>query len=126
MNMVLDETLDNRQNCRKSLYSLCIPRIDSSTTPEYILQALSKINMGQIIRIIELPIKRDPGNKRIIIKLKRNQENTGESMNVSDTKSPNYIFERLCAGENIKIVHQFPWYWKMVFTHPQKPNTIIL
>jgi hypothetical protein len=79
--------------------------------------------MGQIIRIIELPIKRDPGSKRIIIKLKRNTE---ELINVSDTKSSNYIFERLCAGENIKIVHQFPWYWKMVFTHPQKPNTVVL
>jgi hypothetical protein len=123
MNMVLDENPDTTHNCRRSLYSLCIPRIDSSTTQEYILQALSKINMGQIIRIIELPIKRDPGNKRIIIKLKRNTE---ELMNVSDTKSPNYIFERLCAGENIKIVHQFPWYWKMVFTHPQKPNTAVL
>ena len=100
----------------EKMISVCIPRMDSNTTQEYILQTLSKINMGQIVRIIELPIQKDPGSKRLIIKLRRYDVDI----------CPNYIFERLRAGENIKIVHNFPWYWKMVITHPQKPNVKVL
>ena len=83
---------------QSNLLSLCIPRMDTNVTKEYIIQVLSKINMGQIIRIIELPIKRDPGSKRIIIKIRRHEVDI----------CPSYILDRLYAGENIKIVHQFP------------------
>ena len=43
-----------------------------------------------------------------------------------ENKSLKNIFERLCSGENIKIVHNFPWYWKMMTTHPQKQIVKVL
>ena len=90
-------------NDSEKIMSLCIPRMEIETPKEYILNTLSKINMGKIIRIIEIPTSRDLTSKRVIVKIK-----------INNVTSPENIFERLCSGENIKIVHNFPWYWKMM------------
>jgi hypothetical protein len=110
----------------QKIISLCIPRMEIETPKEYILNTLSKINMGKIIRIIEIPTTRDLTSKRVIVKLKINNVTTADMVEGVENKSLKNIFERLCSGENIKIVHNFPWYWKMMTTHPQKQIVKVL
>jgi hypothetical protein len=89
--------------------SLCIPRIENCITKEYIKNTFSKLNIGKINNIIEIPLRNDTAYKRIIIKLQWN-DNTENSI---------FIRKHLEETGCIKIVHNMPWYWKTLITHPQ-------
>ena len=91
--------------------SVCIPRIETTISKEYIFNIFSKLKIGYIERIIEIPLRNDAKHKRIIIKLRWNEMNK-TSMNIKT---------RLEKNETIKVVHDMPWYWKIVPTiMPQK------
>jgi len=91
-------------------YSLCIPRIENSITKTYIYNTFVKLKIGKIETINEIPLRNDTKHKRIIIKILWN-ETTPNSIN---------MLSRLKNNETIKIVHNMPWYWKVVATSPQK------
>jgi hypothetical protein len=89
--------------------SLCIPRMETSVTKEYINEIFKKINIGQILSIREIPLRNDSKHKRVIL-----------TIHINSSPESKYITERLCKNEPINIVHNMPWYWKVVPTHPQK------
>lgn len=87
--------------------SICIPRIDTNISKEYIYNKLCSLQIGRIEKFVEIPLKNDPTHKRIIIKLKWNNEN--KAINIKNTLETN---------GSIKLVYDMPWYWKMVPAQP--------
>jgi hypothetical protein len=81
---------------------LCIPRIDINTTNKYILNSLYKLKWGGIFILNEIPLRNDPMQKRILIKVKWNSN--------TDIKS------RIENGDTVNIVHDIdsPWFWKIM------------
>jgi hypothetical protein len=79
--------------------------MDTSISKEYIYKTLYNLKIGNIINIIEIPLKNDPTHKRAIIRI--NWNNSAQSLNVQKTLSD--------IG-SIKIVYDMPWYWKIVVT----------
>ena len=89
--------------------SICIPRMDSSVSKSYIYQKLVDMKIGTIRHIIEIPLRNDPTQKRVIIKLH------WDTMNQYAIQ----IQHMLKSIGSIKLVHNMPWYWKIVATHPK-------
>jgi hypothetical protein len=83
--------------------SLCIPRIETTITKDYIYKTLCNLQIGSIVNIIEIPLKNDPTHKRAIIRI--NWNNTNRSINMQKT---------LTDKGSVKLVHDMPWYWKIV------------
>jgi len=92
----------------KPTSSLCIPRMDSSVPKEYICKKITDMNAGYVQRITEIPLRNDPTQKRIIIKLAWN--NNMQSVRIQ---------QQLSDLGSIKLVHDMPWFWKIVATHPR-------
>ena len=84
--------------------TLCIPRIEKSTQLEYVRAIFDKMNLGIINRISEIPLRVDASYKRVMIQMTINMENDKGS----------YIVSRIRGGQNVKIVHNGPEYWKVV------------
>ena len=89
--------------------SICIPRIETSITKEYIFKTLIDLKIGYIQRISEIPLRNDPTHKRIIINIQWN----------NSAHNAIYIQKHLTESGSVKIVHDMPWYWKIFATHPQ-------
>lgn len=88
--------------------SLCIPRMETKTSKDFILQTMNKLQIGKIEKITEIPLRNDQKHKRVIIKVRWTpSENTSN------------ILSRLENDQTIKVVYEWPWFWKMVSTHPQ-------
>ena len=84
--------------------TICIPKIDATIAKEYIFEVFCKLNIGRIEKITEVPIHNDSNYKRIFIKMKWN------TVNIQSV----FIMERFKNGKNVKIVHNAPWYWRIV------------
>jgi len=84
--------------------TLCIPRIEKSTQLEYVRAIFDKMNMGIINRISEIPLRVDASYKRVMIQMTINLDNDKGS----------YIVSRISNGQNVKVVHNGPEYWKVV------------
>lgn len=82
--------------------TLCIPRMDLSTSKNYIQQTLCNLKWGKILYINEIPLRNDPTQKRVLIRIKWNSSNEYQ--------------DRINKGDSIKLVHsdKSPWYWKIV------------
>ena len=87
--------------------SICIPRINSSVSKDYIYKTLCELKIGNIEKIIEIPLRNDPTHKRIIINL------TWNKLNIK----ANNIKKTLETMGSIKVVYDMPWYWKIVETN---------
>lgn len=83
---------------------ICIPRIEREVSKEYIKNKLKGLNLGTIIKIAETPLKSDIDYKRVFVTLK---------WDPIDDKS-RYVYNRIKSGENVKVLYDPPWYWKMV------------
>ncbi len=94
--------MKNKQLC------LCIPRISINTTKQFIRTRIENLELGNIDRIIEIPLKNDSSYKRVLIKLHYTNEEL--FCNIK-----NYFLENQC----IKYVYQMPWYWKIFLSHQQ-------
>lgn len=90
--------------------SICIPRMDTSVSKSYIYQKIIDMNIGTIHNIIEIPLRNDPTQKRIIINLQWDMMN----------QSAIHAQTMLKSIGSIKLVHNMPWYWKIVATHPKR------
>jgi len=82
--------------------SLCIPRILSNITKEYIHDIFNKLNIGTIHRI-DIVRNKNLSNKAFI---HFSKWNNGENADI--------IKERLLLDKDIKIVYNNPWFWKIV------------
>ena len=82
---------------------LCIPRVECTVTKDYIHSVFSKLKIGKIESVQEIPLCNGSQYKRIIVKI---------SWIHNDIS--NYIQTRLLNDQTIKIVHSMPWYWLCV------------
>jgi hypothetical protein len=92
----------------EKINSICIPRVNNDVTKEYIQNIFKKMNVANIIRIFEIPLRDDSGQKRIIINLK--WYNNEKSVTMRNT---------LLEQKSLKLVYNMPWYWKIVITATQ-------
>jgi hypothetical protein len=84
--------------------TICIPRVETNITREYIVKKFAKLRLGDIMHISDTPLKGDSDYKRVFIKIKwRPATSQGE-----------FIYKRLSSGDNIKFVYDEPWFWKIV------------
>lgn len=84
--------------------SICIPRIDTNIPKDYIINKLCNLQIGTIQKFTEIPLKNDPTHKRILITIVWNKKNQ-KALNIQNT---------LETHGSIKLVHDMPWYWKIV------------
>ena len=81
------------------MYTLCLPKIDSATTKKQLFNVFNKYNFGLIIKIDLINIS---NNKRAFIHYKKWNNN----------EKNNKIKSYLDDGLDIKIIYEFPWFWK--------------
>ena len=81
---------------------LCIPRLDARTPNQYIFKSLCKLKWGHISILNEIPLRNDPTQKRVLIKVRWNKENS--------------VQDKIDSGSVIKLVHDInsPWFWKIM------------
>lgn len=91
------------QITRNEITSICIPRIESSICREYIYTTFQNLKIGHIERMNEIPLRNDPTHKRIIIRIRLNNSELAYDIK-------HYLDE---LG-SVKIVHNMPWFWKVV------------
>jgi hypothetical protein len=93
--------------------TLCIPRVDINTTKQYIFASLCKLKWGRISIVNEIPLRNDPTQKRIMIKVR------WTSPIESEVKS------KIDNGDTVKFVHDInsPWFWKIVRAVDKSPTT---
>lgn len=82
--------------------SMCIPRMETNYTSDFIKNVIYKKNIGNISKIIEIPYKNDPSLKRVILYIYLKQNET--------TK---LIQERFSKNQDIKIIYDDLWFWKI-------------
>jgi hypothetical protein len=87
-----------------NMNSICIPRVDSMMTIDYIKTKINGLNIGHIRYIREIPLRNDPTHKRILMRFHWNEKNT-------QTKTLQKQMEELGS---LKVVYDMPWYWKLV------------
>jgi hypothetical protein len=80
---------------------LCIPRVSASISSEYIFNIITKMNIGCIETLHEIPLQNSNKFKRIIIRV---------TWDLSSPKSQR-IYSLLSENKSIKIIHSMPWYW---------------
>ena len=95
-------------------FTLCIPRVATSVSKEYIIQTIEKMHIGCVETIQEIPLVNNNAFNRIIIRIKW------------DTSSPQsqWIYDTLSENKSIKIVHSMPWYWICVKYVKQVPSRV--
>ena len=83
--------------------SICIPRVESTMTRNYIEKIIYSMNIGTIERLNEIPLRNDPSHKRVIMKIKWNTKNM----------KTNEILSNLNDIGSVNLVYDMPWYWKV-------------
>jgi len=106
------QSKSNSNSNSNSRFSLCIPRLTNDVGYKEIYDAFIKLNIGNLchIDIIEKKNVKGIPTKRALIYFKYwfNNENA------------TFIKERLYSDKDIKIVYQFPWYWKVALNKSKK------
>ncbi len=82
---------------------LCIPRMEITTPKQYVFSTLCKLNWGHISILNEIPLRNEPMQKRILIKVR--WDSTSEDVRT-----------RIQNGDSVKLVHDInsPLFWKIV------------
>lgn len=94
---------------RSNSISLCIPRVDSSYTKEYIRDVFIHCRLGNIDSIDVVPNH------------KENAKYNRVFVHYSDMTSEEGYLTRLLNGGSIKVVYEGPWYWKCMLSRvPRK------
>tara|TARA_Y100001970_G_scaffold247552_1_gene316366 strand:- start:1429 stop:1755 length:327 start_codon:yes stop_codon:yes gene_type:complete len=93
-NNVCDEFQDLREP------SICIPRIQVKFSKEKIKQIFESLKIGEVAQVDLIKNNKDRHNYRAFIHFKKWNEEFNDVRN------------KLFNGDNIKIVHDFPWFWK--------------
>ena len=84
--------------------SICIPRVSPNVTKSQILKIFQKLDFGKIEKVDIVSKKGHKGEdfKRIFLHF--------HCWNDHDFATSTR--ERLLSGKDIKIVYDFPWFWK--------------
>jgi uncharacterized protein YeeX (DUF496 family) len=90
-------------NSNMTTTSICIPRVESSMSRNYIEKIIYNMNIGYIERLNEFPLRNDPSHKRIIMKIRWNTNNI----------KTNTILSHLNEMGSVNLVYDMPWYWKI-------------
>jgi hypothetical protein len=87
---------------QKEIMTLCIPRVDSNISKDYIYNVLGKLKVGLISKLTEIPIKNQEGFKRIIFNIKwERNEKSNDIRDIIDSRG------------TFNIVYNMPWFWKI-------------
>jgi hypothetical protein len=81
------------------MYTLCLPKIDNNVTKSQLYLIFNKYNFGNIYKIDLININR---SKRAFIHYNiwnKNEKN-------------NKVKKYLDDGLDIKVIYEFPWFWK--------------
>ena len=81
--------------------------MENSISKDYILKTFNKLQIGIIEQISEIPLHNDNKHKRVFIKVRWSEE----------SENARNIITRLFNKETVKIVHNFPWFWRVVAKH---------
>ena len=81
------------------MYTLCLPKIDSNTTKKQISNIFNQYNFGFIKKIDLITISQ---SKRAFIHYEKWNNNE------KNKKIKSYLDD----GLDIKIIYEFPWFWK--------------
>ena len=94
--------------------SLCIPRVFMNINEARIRRVFGELGLGDIKKLVVIPIKSDKGPKfnRIFVHFER--WNTSEAATA--------VRDRLLSGKEIKIIYDEPWFWKVSAYRPLPPN----
>jgi hypothetical protein len=92
----------NIQTNSHQIKTLCIPRVLSHITKEYIRDTINSFNLGTIHNI-EIVRNKKLSNKALIHFSKWN-----------DGGNSDIVKDRLLNGKDIKIIYSEPWFWKIV------------
>lgn len=86
--------------------SLCIPRIESGITTEYITAVFTSLDIGIIKNVTLKHATKSNGSKAFINFRSWNKNETADK-----------IKHRLENNEPVNIMYQIPWYWKLKITY---------
>jgi hypothetical protein len=100
--------IPNQPTQPTQIKTLCIPRILTNITKEYIHHTINNLNLGTIHHV-DIIRNKNLSNKAFIHFSKWN--NGGNADIVKD---------RLLIGKDIKIIHNDPWFWKLVIFRETK------
>lgn len=83
---------------------LCIPRMETIVSNDFLREVIEKHGLGKIKKIIELQHKNNIKYKRVLVHI------------YLDEKSPSAIQvkERFEQKKDFKIMYNFPHFWKVV------------
>ena len=100
-----------------SVPSLCIPRVFSNIGERRIYQIFDDLRLGDISRIDIVRANNAKGDKcnRVFIHFSRWYNNRN-----ADTAR-----ERLLNGNDIKVIYDEPWYWKVAAYREAPPHRIV-
>jgi len=79
---------------------ICIPRVSSRITKEYIFGVFCTLKVGFVEKITEIPVRNDESQKCILVRIKWN-----------NSERAKYICSRFDEGKNVKVVYSDPWFW---------------
>ena len=85
------------------ILNLCIPQVDSGYSYENIRIILTRANIGIIQSIKEIQSHNNVNSKKVFVKV-----------DVYEDDGNRRLLERLEGGQNIKVIHEEPYYWKMI------------
>ena len=88
--------------------SLCIPRMEASVSRDYIYSVFNQLNIGHIEQMNEIPLRNERDFKRILLRIRLNNSDTANTV-VKFLKEKGYV----------NIVHNMPWFWKLVEGGPR-------
>jgi len=97
-----------KESTNQHMNALCIPRVANTTTREYMINTFNKLKIGIIEQINEIPLHNDKNHKKVIIKVRWSEE----------SENAKNMVTRLANKETVKIVHDFPWYWRVMVKYP--------
>lgn len=100
--------------------SVCIPRVDSSTTKDYVKQVFNNVlspSGADIVASVDLVTKvNEKGEeyKRVFIHFM--------PWEMIDSSIAKEIYQKLISGVTIKIMHSAPYYWKCSMNRQTRPT----
>ena len=96
----------------KRVLSMCIPRVNLNVTRDQILKVFYKLNFGKIERVDIVHKKTLKGEEYKRVFLHYTEWNIHERAD--------FVKDRLLSGKDIKVVYDFPWYWKISLNKSDK------
>lgn len=88
----------------KNVPSLCIPRVFPNISSERVEAVFNELNIGRIERVDMVVRTGDKGEtlKRVFVHLEWN-----------DSENACRARERLLCGNDVKVIYEDPWFWKV-------------